>query len=99
LDIKFCNDQNDSTQSAELLKDMGASCIITLGGDGTNRSVAKSCGDIPLIPVSTGTNNVFPLMLEGTMAGMAAVVAERDYKGQYLKVNRRKKLNIYKIMN
>ncbi|NLJ58403.1 MAG: ATP-NAD kinase [Tissierellia bacterium] len=77
-------------------KDMGASCIITLGGDGTNRAVAKSCGDIPLIPISTGTNNVFPMMLEGTIAGMAAVVAEKDYKKKYLKVNRCKKLNIYK---
>lgn len=96
LDINFGNDQNDSTQSAKLLKEMGASCIITLGGDGTNRSVAKSCGDIPLIPISTGTNNVFPLMIEGTMAGMAAVVAERDTKGKYLEINRCKKLNIYK---
>ena len=96
LDINFGNEQNDSTQAAKLLSEMGASCIITLGGDGTNRAVAKSCKDIPLIPVSTGTNNVFPMMLEGTMAGMAAVIAERDYQRQYLKVSRRKKLNIFK---
>lgn len=96
LDINFSNDQQDSTQAAKLLCEMGASCIITLGGDGTNRAVAKSCGNIPLIPVSTGTNNVFPMMLEGTMAGMAAVIAERDYAGHYLKVTRRKRLNIIK---
>lgn len=96
LDIVFSNDQNDSTQAAELLNKMDASCIITLGGDGTNRAVAKTCGDVPLITVSTGTNNVFPLMLEGTMAGMAAVVAERDYAKQFLKIKRRKRLNIYK---
>ena len=47
-------------------------CIITLGGDGTNRAVATECGDIPLLPISTGTNNVFPTMIEGTIAGMAA---------------------------
>jgi hypothetical protein len=46
--------------------------IITLGGDGTNRAVAKGCGDVPLVPVSTGTNNVFPRMVEGTLAGLAA---------------------------
>lgn len=96
LDIEFCNDQNDSTQAAELLNKMDASCIITLGGDGTNRAVAKTCGDVPLIPISTGTNNVFPEMVEGTMAGMAAVVAEKDKKNHYLIKNRRKKLNIYK---
>jgi predicted polyphosphate/ATP-dependent NAD kinase len=96
LEIDFNNDQYDSTQAAELLCKMGASCIITLGGDGTNRAVAKACGDVPLIPVSTGTNNVFPLMMEGTMAGMAAVVAERDCEGHYLKANRRKRINIYK---
>ena len=96
LDINFSNDQNDSTQAAEALREMGASCIITLGGDGTNRAVAKSCGNIPLIPVSTGTNNVFPMMLEGTMAGMAAVIAERDNLRRYLRVIRRKRLNIYK---
>lgn len=96
LDMKVHNDQNDSTQAAKILNEMGASCIITLGGDGTNRAVAKTCGDIPLIPVSTGTNNVFPRMIEGTMAGMAAVVVAKDRNNKYLKMERRKKLNIYK---
>jgi predicted polyphosphate/ATP-dependent NAD kinase len=55
----------------------GVGCIVTLGGDGTNRAVAKSCGDVPLVPISTGTNNVFPYMVEGTIAGLAAgVVAQ-----------------------
>jgi hypothetical protein len=53
---------------------LGAACIITLGGDGTNRVVAKTCADTPLLPISTGTNNVFPAMVEGTLAGMAAGV-------------------------
>jgi len=34
--------------------------------------VAKGCGDVPLVPISTGTNNVFPVMIEGTIAGLAA---------------------------
>jgi len=51
---------------------MGAGCIITLGGDGTNRAVARGCGTVPVIPISTGTNNVFPTFIEGTIAGMAA---------------------------
>lgn len=62
----------DSTRAARLLAELGAGCIITLGGDGTNRAVAKGCGTVPLVPISTGTNNVFPGFLEGTIAGMAA---------------------------
>jgi predicted polyphosphate/ATP-dependent NAD kinase len=62
----------DSTHAARLLAELGAGCIITLGGDGTNRAVAKGCHTVPLVPISTGTNNVFPTFLEGTIAGMAA---------------------------
>jgi predicted polyphosphate/ATP-dependent NAD kinase len=62
----------DSTRAAYILAEMGAGCIITLGGDGTNRAVARGCGNVPLISISTGTNNVFPAFIEGTIAGMAA---------------------------
>ncbi len=64
--------QNDSIRAAKLMAERNFACIIVLGGDGTSRVVAKTCGDIPLIPVSTGTNNVFPQMIEGTLVGMAA---------------------------
>ncbi len=62
----------DSARAARLLAEMGAGCILTLGGDGTNRAVAKGCATVPLVPISTGTNNVFPMFIEGTLAGMAA---------------------------
>ena len=62
----------DSTRAAQLLVELGAGCIITLGGDGTNRAVSLGCAAVPLVPISTGTNNVFPTFLEGTIAGMAA---------------------------
>jgi hypothetical protein len=63
---------SDSTEAAQRLRDLGAATIVALGGDGTNRAVAKGCGDVPLVPLSTGTNNVFPRMVEGTLAGLAA---------------------------
>jgi predicted polyphosphate/ATP-dependent NAD kinase len=63
---------SDSTEAAQRLRDQGAAVIVTLGGDGTNRAVAKGCGEVPLVPLSTGTNNVFPRMIEGTLAGLAA---------------------------
>lgn len=77
LDVEFVdmivfNAARDSVRAASLMAEMGVRCIITLGGDGTNQSVAKGCGDVPLVPVSTGTNNVFPVMTEGTLAGIAA---------------------------
>ena len=59
------------------MAEMGVGCIVTLGGDGTNRAVSKGCGDVPLVPISTGTNNVFPYMIEGTLAGLAAGVVAR----------------------
>ncbi len=46
--------------------------IVVLGGDGTHRLVATECGDIPIVAISTGTNNAFPKPLEPTVAGMAA---------------------------
>lgn len=72
LEMDVLGTSADSTQAAQLLAELGAGCIITLGGDGTNRAVAKGCGTVPLVPISTGTNNVFPAFLEGTIAGMAA---------------------------
>ena len=36
-------------EAARRLVDLGAGAIITLGGDGTNRVVAKGCGDVPLV--------------------------------------------------
>lgn len=72
VDITVLGIELDTTMSAEKMRDVGVSCIIVLGGDGTNRAVAKGCGDIPLIPISTGTNNVFPKFTEGTIAGLAA---------------------------
>lgn len=63
---------NDSIKAAELMREWGADCIITLGGDGTVRVVDKGAGKTPILPISTGTNNVIPYFIEGTIAGMAA---------------------------
>ena len=83
LDVEFVdmivfNAARDSVRAASLMAEMGVGCIITLGGDGTNQSVAKGCGDVPLVPVSTGTNNVFPVMTEGTLAGIAAGLVTQE---------------------
>ncbi|NLX35670.1 MAG: ATP-NAD kinase [Chloroflexi bacterium] len=64
----------DSTHAAQEMRIRGAGAIIVLGGDGTARAVSKGAGEVPLLCVSTGTNNVLPVFVEGTIAGMAAGV-------------------------
>ena len=95
LDMEVTGTQEDSTTAARLMREQGVKCIITLGGDGTNRVVAKGCGEIPLVPISTGTNNVFPTMMEGTVAGLAAgvVAAQGDAFGDLTWVSKR--LEVY----
>lgn len=81
LDMPMTNSQRDSTVAAQMMAATGVGCIVTLGGDGTNRVVARGCGYVPLVPISTGTNNVFPVMIEGTLAGLAAAVVARNVEG------------------
>lgn len=70
--------EEDTVRAAATMAEMGVACLVTLGGDGTNRAVAKGCTSIPLVAISTGTNNVFPTMVEGTLAGLAAgLVAQK----------------------
>ena len=72
LEMNVFNDQGDTARAAELMAEAGVACVVTLGGDGTNRAAARALGGIPLVPISTGTNNVFPAATEGTVAGLAA---------------------------
>jgi predicted polyphosphate/ATP-dependent NAD kinase len=72
LDLRAHGWASDSTEAARQLAAAGVGAIVTLGGDGTNRAVAAACGDVPLVAISTGTNNVFPTMVDGTVAGLAA---------------------------
>ena len=72
LDMPWAGDTADSVRAARLLRDLGAACIITLGGDGTVRAVSKGAGEVPILPISTGTNNIVPTMVDGTVAGLAA---------------------------
>ncbi|NJE26583.1 ATP-NAD kinase [Thermococcus sp. MV5] len=70
LPMKVFGDWRDTLKATELMRDK-VNVIIVIGGDGTNRVVAKASGEIPLMPISTGTNNVFPYMIEATIAGAA----------------------------
>ncbi|HEY6599324.1 MAG TPA: NAD(+)/NADH kinase [Pseudomonadales bacterium] len=62
----------DTIRGARELLAIGCAVVLTLGGDGTNRAFALGWRDAPLLPISTGTNNVFPRFVEATIAGAAA---------------------------
>ena len=70
---------DDTTTAAAQLSGRGVPVVVSLGGDGTNRAIVKGSRTLPLVPVSTGTNNVFPRMVEGTVAGLAAGALATGY--------------------
>lgn len=72
IDMPVSSSAADTMHATELMVQAGAGVIIVLGGDGTHRAVAARCGRVPLIALSTGTNNAFPEMREATVAGLAA---------------------------
>ena len=70
--------RTDTTEAAKIFKKEGVKSIISLGGDGTQRDLVLGWTDAPLLPISTGTNNVFPFMVDPTVAGTAAGLIASD---------------------
>lgn len=65
------NSALDTERGATALKEKGCIATLILGGDGTSRAFVKGWRDSVLLPLSTGTNNVFPRFAEATVAGSA----------------------------
>ena len=72
LDMPIEGTPADTLEATARMVARGVGGIVVLGGDGTNRLVAQACDGVPLTSLSTGTNNVFPMMREATIAGLAA---------------------------
>jgi hypothetical protein len=72
LEVENRYEASDTHRAVEAMRAAGCGALIVLGGDGTSRAVCQAWQDAPLVPLSTGTNNVFPLMVEATIAGAAA---------------------------
>lgn len=94
IDMVCAHDERDSAQAAERMAAEQCACIVVLGGDGTSRAVAKGCRDLPLLPISTGTNNVIPRPIEGTVAGLAAGLFAYDMIPTHTAVRRSKRLEV-----
>ncbi|NMC12786.1 MAG: ATP-NAD kinase [Chloroflexi bacterium] len=94
IDMPVENCAEDSIYAAKQMNELGVGCIIVLGGDGTSRVVARGCKSTPILPISTGTNNVIPYLVEGTVAGMAAgfvayhpeLIPEISYRSKWLNI-------------
>ena len=78
IDSPLTGSHLDTVAAASAMWKQGADVVVVLGGDGTCRDVATGWPEVPLIAISTGTNNVFPSNIDGTTAGVAAaLVANR----------------------
>jgi len=73
LDLTVEGSAADTRRAAARFREI-ADVVVVLGGDGTTRDAALECGETPLLAVSTGTNNVVPTPVDGTVAGAAAAV-------------------------
>jgi predicted polyphosphate/ATP-dependent NAD kinase len=94
LNMPVTGTSSDSVKAAEIMNSENVGCIIVLGGDGTNRAVAKGCQQTPILPVSTGTNNVIPYTIESTIAGLAAGITAKNGVNVDQCTFRSKKLNV-----
>ncbi|AKU06794.1 NAD(+)/NADH kinase [Haloferax gibbonsii] len=73
VDMTVTASGRDSRTAAAHFADH-ADAVVVLGGDGTTRDVAQTIGDVPVVSISTGTNNVVPTPVDGTVAGAAAAL-------------------------
>jgi predicted polyphosphate/ATP-dependent NAD kinase len=88
LTVRHC--ARDTVEAVQAMVEREVSAIVVLGGDGTNRVVARHCSDVPICTLSTGTNNAFPRMREATVAGLATGLVATGQVGD--KVMRREKI-------
>ncbi|GAA4833025.1 NAD(+)/NADH kinase [Saccharopolyspora rosea] len=76
--VEFCDQVRltetaaDTVHAVRAMVAAGVGVVVCLGGDGTVRVAAQASGQVPLLALSTGTNNAFPEMREATVAGLAA---------------------------
>ncbi len=94
LEMTVTGTQDDSTRAMSLMAEKGVGCVVTIGGDGTSRAVAKGNRRVPVVAISTGTNNVFPVMVEATVAGIAAGLVARGIVDEGEVVHNQKRIII-----
>ena len=79
VELRF--DESDTVRTVAAMRELGCAVVVVLGGDGTSRAATLGWRDVPLIPLSTGTNNAFPRFVEATVAGEAAGLVAAGHVG------------------
>ena len=72
LDEEPTGSRLDTVHAAARMWKEQCGAVVILGGDGTCRDAVFGWPDVPLVAISTGTNNVFPSAVDGSSAGAAA---------------------------
>ncbi len=74
LDEEPTGSRLDTVRAAARMWKEQCGAVVVLGGDGTCRDVVIGWPDVPMVAISTGTNNVFPMSIDGSSAGAAAAL-------------------------
>ncbi len=72
IDMALTFTEEDTVTAVAAMRSAGCAVVVVIGGDGTNRAAARAWPDLPVVPLSTGTNNAFPITVEATVAGAAS---------------------------
>lgn len=94
LDLGLSGTADDTIAAVEAMLAARVDAIAVLGGDGTSRLVARRSADVPLCPLSTGTNNAFPEIREATVAGIATGLVATGRVGREEGVRKAKCLRV-----
>ncbi len=95
LDMPVEGEPFDTQLAVRCMREAGVSCIVVLGGDGTHRLVSHECGSVPLVCLSTGTNNAFPRFQEETVAGLVAGAVANGLVDSQVVCQRNKRLRCF----
>ena len=95
LDMPVEGEPFDTQLAVRCMREVGVSCIVVLGGDGTHRLVSHECGSVPLVCLSTGTNNAFPTFQEETVAGLVAGAVANGLVDSQVVCQRNKRLRCF----
>lgn len=95
VDVEPVGGPEDTIRAVEFMVKRGVRCIILLGGDGTVRVASKASRDTPLLPISTGTNNVIPFFIDGGVAAILAGIIALNPQVSRRYTIRLKKLDVF----
>lgn len=94
LDFRPMGKATDTVKAVAEFERLECLAIVVMGGDGTSRDIAQTGTKIPILPISTGTNNVYPESVEGTIAGMVLGVVAMDAESLAMRQDKRIRVRV-----